>query len=140
MNSEGNLKYLQEELRFKIGEQYELNEFNLKSIDSTFENSIEYENYEYIKGDFKTLFDVNLSKNVILQYNADILSGLIYRLDLKDLDSLIEKLNEYLSFDRKLDTQKHVSGQVITVFSFQEISLTLDVEKDLRLRVFKPLG
>ena len=41
-------KSLLEGLRFTIGEQYELNEFNLKSLDSTFSNDLEYENYEYI--------------------------------------------------------------------------------------------
>lgn len=54
------------ELRFKIGEQYELNEFNLKGLKSTFSNGLEYENYEYIKGDLKTLFGIALSRSVIL--------------------------------------------------------------------------
>lgn len=72
---------LLEELRFKIGEQYELNEFNLKSIESTFINGIEYENYEYIKNDFKTLFGVELSSNIVLQYNADILCRVLYTFD-----------------------------------------------------------
>lgn len=130
---------LLKELRFKIGEQYELNEFNIKSIDSTFENEIEYENYEYIKGDFKTLFGLKLS-NVILQYNGDILSGIIYKFILNDLDILIERLNEYLPLDKNLDTEKLVLSKTFGVFSFQEFSLMLDSEKDMQLRVIKPLG
>jgi len=133
-------KSLLKELRFKIGEQYELNEFNLKALESTFINDLEYENYEYIKGDFKTLFGIQLLNNIILQYNGDILSGIIYSLDLNDLDSLIQELNVYLSFSRNLIIDKLNLGQTLTVFCFQEFSLTLDIEKDIKLRLFKTLG
>ena len=131
---------LLKELRFKIGEQYELNEFYLKCLESTFSNGLEYENYEYIKGDFKTLFGLKLVSNIILRYNGDLLSEIIYKLDLKDFDNLVEKLNYYLSFDRKLDTGKVNLGQTITINSFQEFNLMLYVERDLQLKVFKTLG
>jgi len=133
-------KSLLKELRFTIGEQCELNEFNLKTVESTFINGLEYENYEYIKGDFKTLFGLQLLNNIILQYNGDILSSIIYNLDLNDLDSLIDELNDYLSFSRNLIIDKLNLGQTLTVFCFQEFSLTLDIEKDIKLRVFKTLG
>lgn len=71
---------LLKEFRFKIGEQYELNEFNLKSLESTFSNGLEYENYDYIKGDITTFLGIEISGNIILQYNADILCGIIYTL------------------------------------------------------------
>lgn len=131
---------LLKELRFKIGEQYELNEFNLKTIESTFKDGVEYENYEYIKGDFKMLFGLKLVSNIILQYNCDILSGIKYRLDLKDLDSLIERLNTYLPLDKQVGTEKLTLGKTFTIFCFQEFSLLLDSEKDIKLRVFKSLG
>ncbi len=131
---------LLKELRFKIGEQYELNEFNLKSLDSTFSNGIEYENYEYIKGDFKTLFGIALSNNVVLQYNADILYNVIYEFAQKETDGLIQELNNYLPLAKKLDVKKLVLGQTITIFSFSEFSLTLYIEKGLQLRLFKILG
>lgn len=131
---------LLKELGFKIGEQYELNEFNLKSLKSTFSNGLEYENYEYIKDDFKMVFGLKLLGNIILQYNGDILSGIVYSLDLEKLDSLIEKLNDYLPLDRKLITDKLDLGQTFTIFSFQEISLTLNTERDIQFRVFKSLG
>lgn len=132
-------KSLLKELRFKIGEQYELNEFNLKSIDSTFENGIEYENYVYIKGDFKALFGLRLD-NIILQYNGDILSRMIYKLALNNLDSLVLELNNYLPLDNKLDTDKIILGQTFNIFNFQEFSISLDIEKDIELRVIKFLG
>ena len=133
-------KSLLKELRFKIGEQYELNEFNLKTLDSTFNNGLEYENYEYLKDDVKTLFGLRLLTYVILQYNADILSGIIYKLALNDLDNLITRLNSYLSIDKKLDTEKFILGKTFTVFIFQEFSVSLDIEKDIELRVIKSLG
>ena len=123
MNSEGIQKSLQEELRFKIGEQYELNEFYLKTIESTFSNGLEYENYEYIEGDFKALFGVKFSKNVILQYNADILYSVIYEFAQKDIDSLTQELNNYLPLAKKLDAEKLVLGKTFTVFHFQNFSL-----------------
>ncbi len=131
---------LLKELHFKIGEEYELNEFNLKSLKSTFENDLEYENYEYLKEDFKTLFDLILLSNVILQYNGDILCGVIYKLALSDLDSLIQILNNYLPLAKKLNTEKFILGKTFTILRFQEFSLSLDIDKDIKLRAFKSLG
>ena len=83
---------------------------------------------------------MKLVSNIILRYNGDLLSEIIYKLDLKDFDNLVEKLNYYLSFDRKLDTGKVNLGQTITINSFQEFNLMLYVERDLQLKVFKTLG
>lgn len=85
---------LLKELPFKIGEQYELNEFNLKTLKSTFSNGLELENYEYIKGDFKTLFGIPFSSNVILQYNGDILYKVICEFDLSHYNQLKSKVNQ----------------------------------------------
>lgn len=90
----GMSNYLLKEFRFKIGEQYELNEFNLKSLESTFSNGLEYENYEYIKGDFKTLFGIPFSSNLILQYNGDILCKVIYEFELPHYNYLKSKVNQ----------------------------------------------
>ncbi|PWI29756.1 hypothetical protein DI383_08330 [Flavobacteriaceae bacterium LYZ1037] len=133
-------KSLLKEFRFKIGEQYELNEFNLKCLESTYKDGLELENYEYIKDDFKALFGVEFSRNIILQYNGDILSGMIYTFTQKDLVGLSEKLNNYLSLDKKLDTEKLVLGQTIVVYNNIEISITLDAERGIQLRLFKSLG
>lgn len=85
---------LLKEFRFKIGEQYELNEFNLQTLKSTFSNGLEYENYAYIKGDFKTVLGVPFSSNVILQYNADILYSVIYEFELSHYSYLKSKVNQ----------------------------------------------
>ena len=85
---------LLKELPFKIGEQYELNEFNLKTLESTFSNGLEYENYEYIKGDFKTLFGITFCRNPILQYNGDILYGIICEFELTHYSHLKSKVNK----------------------------------------------
>lgn len=128
------------ELRFRIGEQYELNEFNLKSIESTFISGIEYENYEYIKNDFKALFGVEFSSNIVLQYNADILSGIIYNLDIMGVDSFIQGLNKHLSFSKKLISDKLDFSQTIDILNFKEVSITIYIDKVISLKVFKTLG
>jgi len=81
-------KSLLKELRFEIGEQYELNEFNLKSIKSTFSNGLEYDNYEYIKDDFKAFCGFEFSNNIILQYNGDILCSVIYEFEIIHFEEL----------------------------------------------------
>ncbi len=88
-------KSLVKELHFRIGEQYELNEFNLKSIESTFRNGLEYENYEYIKDDITTFLGIKISANIILQYNADILCGVIYTFNIDNLTRLKSRLEKY---------------------------------------------
>ena len=133
-------KSLLEEFRFTIGEQYELNEFNLASLESTFNNGLEYENYKYLKDDVDTLFGLRLLNNIVLQYNGDMLSGVIYRFTLNDLGNLITRLNSYLPLDKKLDTEKFTSGKTFIVFRFQEFSVSLDIEEDIELRVIKSLG
>ena len=87
-------KSLLEELRFTIGEQYELNEFNLKAVGSTIINGLEYDSYEYIKNDFKALFGVEFSKNIVLQYNCDILSKVIYEFDMDNLKLIKSKASK----------------------------------------------
>jgi len=131
---------LLKELCFKIGELYELNEFNLKSIESTFINGIEYENYEYIKNDFKVFFGVEFSRNIVLQYNEDILSSIIYNLDTVDVDSFIQRLNKHLLLSEKLISDKLDFSQTIDVFNFKGISITIDIDKVISLTAFKTLG
>jgi len=84
---------------FTIGEAYEKNEFNLESIESTFNNGLEYENYEYLKEDFNMLFEVEFSSNIILQYNADILYRVIYIFDTTHYNYLKSKVKEYSNDD-----------------------------------------
>lgn len=85
---------LLKELRFTIGEQYELNEFNLKSIESTFSHGLEFDSYEYVKDDFKALFGLEFSNNIILQYNGDILYSVIYEFVLNHHKHLCSEISE----------------------------------------------
>lgn len=95
INSKGSNKSLLEELRFKIGEQFDLNEFNVKSLESVFKNGIEYDVYEYIKADIKAIFGVKLVQNIILYYNADILCKVIYVFEKSNYEYLNLKITEY---------------------------------------------
>tara|TARA_R110002049_G_scaffold93391_3_gene230895 strand:- start:3539 stop:3946 length:408 start_codon:yes stop_codon:yes gene_type:complete len=133
-------KPLLKELPFKIGEQYELNEFNLKALESTFSNGLEYENYEYIKGDFKVLFEIELSSNIILQYNGDVLIGIVFEFNLENLPILLNNLNLYVSLEPTEDIGNHVLGKTFSLFQNQEICIRLDVQKVVYLRVLKILG
>lgn len=131
---------LLKELRFSIGEQYELNEFNLKSLESTFNNDLECENYEYIKDDFKELFGMELSSNIVLQYNGDILIGIIYEFNLESLPFLLDGLKPFLSSELIVNQENHVLGKTFVIFQNPEIHITLDVQRVIQLRVIKVLG
>ena len=133
-------KSLLKELRFKIGEQYELNEFNLNSIESTFSNELECENYEYIKDDFKALFGIELSSKIILQYNGDILIGITFEFNLESLPILLDELKFYPSLKPIVNQENHVLGKTFILFKNQEIHITLDVQRVIYLRVSKILG
>jgi hypothetical protein len=96
-------KALLKELRFKIGEEYDLNEFNLNSLDSTFSKGLELENYEYIKDDFKSLFGIPFSKNIVLQYNGDILFSVIFSFNQIYYDKLKSEINKYSSDEFRVE-------------------------------------
>ena len=65
-------------MHFKIGEQYEKQEFNLQRINTILLRDLEYEVYRYINREPITLFNVGI-KRIILYYNADILSAVYYQ-------------------------------------------------------------
>lgn len=79
-----------DKLPFKIGEQFELNEFNLESLNSEFHNGIEYEVYKYIKEDVKTLFGFKVS-NIRLYYNTDILLKVVYEFENPNQKRIIQE-------------------------------------------------
>ena len=133
-------KSLLNELRFTIGEQYELNEFNLKSIESTFSNGLEYENYQYVKDDLKTIFGLNLVSNVILQYNGDILSRFVYTLDSKDLTSLVNRINNYLTEGKKLTLERMPTSVILEFYKTYKIQLSIEVDNRVFLKVCKISG
>jgi len=131
---------LLKELPFKIGEQYELNEFHLKTLKSTFNNGLEYENYEYIKSDLITIFDLQLENNITLKYNGDLLIEAVYVFNINSFNTLINKLNDYLTVDNLLDLEKIDLREVFTIYNFAEIKITLKIQKHVKLTIFKSLG
>ena len=60
-------------LPFTIGEQYELNEFSVRSINEVTIGKYNYDVYEYIDKDITYIFGFKV-KSIQLLYNADILS------------------------------------------------------------------
>jgi len=69
------------QLPFKIGEQYELYEFDLEYVKTVFIGNVEYLVYEFIEDKNIKLFGFKVKK-VQLYYNAEILGRVIYYLDL----------------------------------------------------------
>ena len=70
-------KKLQEELKFKIGEQYGKHEFELDWVKSILDNNLRFEVYQYIGKDKITIFDCEVQK-ILLVYNCDFLAGVFY--------------------------------------------------------------
>ncbi len=91
-----NEKNIYRELKFVIGEQYENYEFDLESVDLGLSLTLMYDCYKYIKGDFKTLFDLEITKEIYLLFNADILSAVAYRFEGNQYEYLRDKINTYL--------------------------------------------
>ncbi len=89
-------KYIYKELKFVIGEQYESYEFDLEDVDLGKFVNLKYDSYRYIKGDIKTLFDLEITKEIYLLFNADILSAVCYRFKGSQYEYLRDKINSYL--------------------------------------------
>lgn len=89
-------------LRFTIGEQYENYEFVLKSKGEKTVNEICYEIYLYEKDDFKMLFDLPISRGILLLFNADILSAVYYRFEGNHFEYLLSQINKRLPSNNKM--------------------------------------
>lgn len=98
----GSKKKLLKLLYFTIGEQYENYEFVLKSLGDKTVNKICYEIYLYEKGDFKTLFDLTISRGILLLFNADILSAVYYRFQGNHFEYLLNVINSYLPKNKRM--------------------------------------
>ena len=70
-------KKLQQELKFKIGEQYEKYEFELDWVTSVIDTNLRYEVYRYIGKDKSSIFNFEIHK-ILLAYNCDFLAGVFY--------------------------------------------------------------
>lgn len=89
------LNLIKKELRFEIGKQFELNEFNVETLKTEHINGITYDVYRYIKGDYNQLFDMEISE-ILLFYNADILHTIHYDIEKDNFNYLKNKINSYL--------------------------------------------
>lgn len=70
-------KKLQQELKFRIGEQYGKHEFELDWVTSVLDDNLRYEVYKYIGKDKTSVFDFEIDK-ILLAYNCDFLAGIFY--------------------------------------------------------------
>ncbi len=131
-------KSLLKELRFKIGEQYELNEFNLKSIESTFSNGLEYENYIYSKDDINTIFGLKLKDSIILEYNGDILAGMRFEFELEDLSELVLRVNSF--FPKNIKLKESTNSVTFRLNNSTNIKLKIVLATSLLLKVYKISG
>ncbi len=114
------LNSLKRELKFEIGEQFELNEFNVKSLKPVITNDIEYDVCQYIKDDIREVFNQKVTK-ILLYYNADILSTVHYYFNSDDLKSLMKNISQLLKQDEnavkflKTATYKTPDGNHLTI-------------------------
>jgi hypothetical protein len=86
-------KKLQQEIKFRIGEQYGKHEFELDWVTSVLDNNLRYEVYRYIGKDKTNVFNFEIHK-ILLAYNCDFLAGLFYLLKSSNDPSSIIKTNK----------------------------------------------
>ncbi len=115
-------------LRFTIGEQYENYEFVLQSLGEKTINKICHEIYLYEKGDFKTLFDLPISRGILLVFNADILSAVYYRFQGNHFEYLLKHINKRLPSNNRM---------VVDPFTVYRATCNLDSNTVLELLVKK---
>ncbi len=115
--------------RFSIGEQYEDYEFVLKSLGEKTINEICYEIYLYEKDDFKTLFNLPISRGILLLFNADILSAVYYRFQGNHFEYLLKQINKKLPSNNKMIIDLFVAYRA-TCHLDSNIVLELLVKKD----------
>lgn len=70
-------KKLQQELKFRIGEQYGKYEFELDWVNSVLDNNLRYEVYRYTAKDKSSIFNFEIHK-ILLAYNCDFLACIFY--------------------------------------------------------------
>lgn len=122
-------KNLLKTLRFTIGEQYENHEFVLSSKGEKTVNKICYEIYLYEKDDFKTLFDLPISRGIVLLFNADILSAVYYRFQGNHFEYLLKQINKRLSSKNKMVIDPFVAYRATCHLNSNTV-LELLVKKD----------
>ncbi len=131
MNYENTLL---QKLHFTIGEEFEKNEFNVKTGNSFYVDALEYESYTYIKGDIKSILGLNIN-SIQLFYNADVLCAVKYEFNANLQDKLRNKINSYVPPER-IDIYKNT----IKYHLCNNIHILLEVKENIiNLYCFKSL-
>jgi hypothetical protein len=89
---------------FKIGEQYELNEFKVEAyvIVKGIKNGYEYLCYKLLDTSHMFFFELNPKRGVLLAYNADFLSQVYYYFYEDCFDYLVSKIDYITSTPMKV--------------------------------------
>lgn len=67
------LSDIKKAIPFEIHEEYELNEFALDPIRVNNVQNLELQTYKYIKGDIHSIFNEEITGDILLFYNTDLL-------------------------------------------------------------------
>jgi len=117
-------------LRFSIGEQYEVHEFDLTYLKEVEGDEYVYDAYEYHKGDIRAFLGLKLTKGILLFYNADVLSGVAYKLCGNHYHYLFVRLNKFLPEDQKLVKVPIIDSDAAISYLGEGKSLELVVNED----------
>ncbi|SEF77254.1 hypothetical protein [Flavobacterium urumqiense] len=125
-------KKLQQELKFKIGEQYGKYEFELDWVTSVVDNNLRYEVYRYIGKDKSSFFNFEIHK-ILLAYNCDFLTGVFYFIKGDCYSELIEKLN--LKSNKRIKSDDFKNPVLLSITSNQRIIVIKNSENIMMLIV-----
>lgn len=89
------IEYLLKTLRFKINEPFDKYEFDLEYIRIQHLDGLEYSAYKYIKPDFNYFLNVEIKRDIVLLFNADVLSAVYYRFGGNHYEYFLRKINKY---------------------------------------------
>ncbi len=121
-------------IKFKIGEQYEKNEFDLDWVETIFENNLRYEVYEYIGNNKITIFRFEIQKT-LLTYNCDFLAGIFYFIEFSKYPDLIEKLN--LKISKKFESENFKNSVLLLITSSKKNYVDVNCKNIILLIVSK---
>lgn len=106
-------KKLQEELKFKIGEEYGKYEFELDWLKSVLDDNLRYEVYQYIGNDKRTIFDFEVHR-ILLAYNCDFLCGIFYFVKGDCYFRILSEVQSKFSHTRKIKINVIKKSKYIT--------------------------
>lgn len=117
------------DLKFEIGEQYEKYEFDLEEKGCRANAGITYDLYKYIKNDFSSLFELEITRGVFLLFNADILSAVFYRFQGNQFYKILDTINRKLPINNQMMINPFINDQR-AIWRYLNIVIELRVKKD----------